>query len=279
MRDLLKTEDWWAVWIGLFLVGLSLLGVQGFHALGFGISTSEWLDVSKAMAPSSAASYPALPGWGSLLVTYVFLLIVLCIGAAAMGWDVPRFAGSFTVIFAVSYACVLIGNYAYIATTPDKFLAAGGKAKARASSRSAGRSVSPVRPVTSSPWRRDSSSATSSRRIGAALVPGARSEWFIKTAIVILGLGLGVKAAGAATLTSAILFRGFAAIVEAYLIYWGGWSISSPASSSGSAASGRRRWRRGFRFAACRRPSPPGPPFGRGRLCRSWCRRWSSSLR
>jgi hypothetical protein len=48
----------------------------------------------------------------------------------------------------------------------------------------------------------------------------ARPEWYIKTAIVILGASLGVKAAGSTGLVSAILFRGLAAIVEAYLIYW-----------------------------------------------------------
>ncbi len=47
-----------------------------------------------------------------------------------------------------------------------------------------------------------------------------RPELYIKTAIVILGAVLGVKAAGALGLASAVLFRGLCAIVEAYLIYW-----------------------------------------------------------
>jgi uncharacterized membrane protein YadS len=49
-----------------------------------------------------------------------------------------------------------------------------------------------------------------------------RPEWYIKTAIVILGASLGIKAADAAGsgLVSAIMFRGLAAIIEAYLIYW-----------------------------------------------------------
>src|SRR5262249_46882031 len=45
-------------------------------------------------------------------------------------------------------------------------------------------------------------------------------EWYIKTAIVILGASLGIKAAGATGLVSAIMFRGLAAIIEAYLVYW-----------------------------------------------------------
>src|SRR5262249_45854193 len=52
------------------------------------------------------------------------------------------------------------------------------------------------------------------------LKESARPEWFIKTAIVILGASLGVQAAGSTGLVAAILFRGLAAIIEAYLIYW-----------------------------------------------------------
>jgi uncharacterized membrane protein YadS len=52
------------------------------------------------------------------------------------------------------------------------------------------------------------------------LSEAARPEWFIKTAIVILGASLGIKAAGASHLVGTIMFRGLAAIVEAYLIYW-----------------------------------------------------------
>ena len=219
MRDMLKTEDWWAVWIGLLIIGLSLVGLQGFHALGFGVSTSEWLDVGKAISPSSTAAYPTLPGWGSLLATYVFLLVILCVGATAMGWNVPKFAASFTVIFAVSYLCVFIGHYAHIAATPDKVLPLD--AEPKPGKFAIGWSVG----LTGEAGYILALAVglligNFFPRLGHALAAGARSEWFIKTAVVILGLGLGVKAATAAGLTSAILFRGFAAIVEAYLIYW-----------------------------------------------------------
>jgi uncharacterized membrane protein YadS len=45
-------------------------------------------------------------------------------------------------------------------------------------------------------------------------------ELFIKTAIVILGGTLGIKAAEQIDLASSVMFRGLAAIIEAYLIYW-----------------------------------------------------------
>src|SRR5205085_3474971 len=46
------------------------------------------------------------------------------------------------------------------------------------------------------------------------------SEWYIKTAIVILGAAAGVKSADRIALTKEVLFRSVCAIVEAYLIFW-----------------------------------------------------------
>ena len=57
-------------------------------------------------------------------------------------------------------------------------------------------------------------------KLAGTLKEATRPEFYIKTAIVIMGAGLGVKAAEAAGLASAVLFRGLCAIVEAYLIYW-----------------------------------------------------------
>src|SRR5438445_13148718 len=47
-----------------------------------------------------------------------------------------------------------------------------------------------------------------------------RPEWYIKTAIVILGGFLGITAAEKLGLATSLMFRGLAAIIEAYLIYW-----------------------------------------------------------
>src|SRR5262249_2531894 len=56
--------------------------------------------------------------------------------------------------------------------------------------------------------------------LAGRLKEATRPEWFIKIAIVVLGAAAGVKAAENMQLARAILFRGFAAIIEAYLIYW-----------------------------------------------------------
>lgn len=208
MKDWFKTEDWWAVWIGLVIFALALARVAGIDLLGWAANTGEWRDLAKAVQPISK-SYDV---WGivSLVLTYAFLLGVMSVGAAGLRLNVPRFALCFSVIFWVSYLCYLAGNNVYIAATPDK------------------------RKTFEIPW---SLGLTGEAGYIVALLAGlivgnflprqaewlkegTRPEWYIKTAIVIMGAALGAKAAGQTRLTQAILFRGFAAIVEAYLIYW-----------------------------------------------------------
>ncbi len=208
-RLIQNTEDWWAMWIGLFVFVLSLGPLVGKDLLGFGVATSVWLTFGKAMAPVSKA-YTGMSWVVALLLTYLFMLAIMSAAAKALKFNTKEFAVGFTVIFWVSYACWLIGNYAYIAVTPDK------------------------RAAFKIPW---SLGLTGEAGFVVALLVGliignffpgiaaflkeaTRPEWYIKTAIVILGAFLGVQAAGATGLAKAIMFRGFAAIVEAYLIYW-----------------------------------------------------------
>jgi uncharacterized membrane protein YadS len=209
MRDSFKTEDWWAVWIGLLIFVLAVTSLSGLDVLGWGVTTREWLGVGKALAPVSA-TFAGLPGGLSLVLTFLFLLLVLSIGARVMGWRLRQFVLGFTVIFWISYLSILAGNYAYIAATPDKQSALGISWSLGLTGEAgyivallAGLFVGNCLPG-----------------VSATLKEAARSEWYIKTAIVILGAALGVKAAGATQLASAIMFRGFAAIIEAYLLYW-----------------------------------------------------------
>ena len=48
------------------------------------------------------------------------MLVVLLVGVKRLGADVKKFAGGFTVVFVLSYACWILGSWAYIAATPDK---------------------------------------------------------------------------------------------------------------------------------------------------------------
>jgi uncharacterized membrane protein YadS len=134
----------------------------------------------------------------------------LLVSAYFLELNLRKFALGFTVLFAVSYLCWLLGHNAYLAATPEKRRDFGIEQSLGLTGEAgfivallAGLIVGNLFP-------------------GAAnwLKEAARPECFIKTAIVILGGSLGIQAASAAGLVSAILFRGMAAIVEAYLIYW-----------------------------------------------------------
>lgn len=203
------SEDWLAVWIGIFIFALSLLGFAGLDIFGWGIKTSVWTSVDKIMSPLSKG-YAGMPGIVSLILTYVFMTVVLSFGAAALGANLKRFIGGFTLCFFISYICWAIGHYAYIAATPNQLKSFGIGWSLNLTGEAgfivallAGLFVGNFMPG-----------------FAGAMKEAIRPEWYIKTAIVILGAGLGVKAAEALGLASAVMFRGLCAIVEAYLIYW-----------------------------------------------------------
>jgi uncharacterized membrane protein YadS len=203
------SEDWLSVWIGLFIFVLSLGVLVGADVLGWGITTAVWTDLGKALSPVSKA-YAGLGGIGALVLTYLFLLVVMTIGATALRAKIGKFIAGFSFVFWTSYACWIIGSWAYLAATTDKL------------------------GVYKISW---SLSLTAEGGFLVALLVGLlvgnvfpglveatreaiRPEWYIKTAIVILGGFLGVTAADKLGLATAVMFRGLCAIIEAYLIYW-----------------------------------------------------------
>jgi uncharacterized membrane protein YadS len=197
------------LWIGLGVFVLSLGPLVGKDVLGFGVATSVWLAIGKAMAPVSK-SYAGMSGLVALLLTYVFMLAIMGIGVKALKFNLKEFAIGFTVIFWVSYACWLIGNYAYIAVTPNQ-RAAFKILWSLGLTGEAGFIVALLVGLILGNFFPG---------VSAFLKEATRPEWYIKTAIVILGASLGVQAASATGLAKAVMFRGFAAIIEAYLIYW-----------------------------------------------------------
>jgi uncharacterized membrane protein YadS len=203
------SEDWLAFGLGLFVFALGLGLFAGVDLLGWGAKTSTWLDVSKAFSPV-AKGMKALPGWASLILTYLFSLALMAVGAIALGARLGRFLAGYTIIFWISTVCWLIGHYAYIAATPDKLKAIGITWSLNLTGEAgyiiallAGLVVGNFFPG-----------------FVAFLREATRPELFIKTAIVIMGAALGAKAAESMGLASAILFRGLCASIEVYLLDW-----------------------------------------------------------
>src|SRR5215470_6959018 len=203
------SDDWLSVWIGLFIFVLSLGSFVGADVLGWGVTTAVWTDLPKALAPVSKA-YARLSGVGSLVTTYVFLLVLMTLGAVWLRARIGRFVAGFTVVFWASYVCWIIGSWAHVAATSDRLTAYGITWSLNLTAEAgflvaliAGLVVGNLLPT-----------------LAEAIKEAVRPEWYIKTAIVLLGGFLGITAAERLGLATSVMFRGLCAIIEAYLIYW-----------------------------------------------------------
>ena len=204
------SEDWLSLWIGLFVFVLGLGFFLGIDLLGWGVKTSVWVDITKAITPMSA-SFKAMPGIVALFLTYLFMLVLAMVGAMGVRANIGRFILAFTLVFWISYACFLTGNYAYIAANTPAQMKSFGIGWALKLTGEAGFIVALLAGLIIGNFF---------PRFAGLLKEATRPELYIKTAIVILGALLGLKAAGSLGLASAVLFRGLCAIIEAYLIYW-----------------------------------------------------------
>lgn len=203
------TEDKLALIMGLFLFLLGTLNFAGVDALGWSVKTNVWLSVDKIFS-AATGTYKGMPGYASLLLTYLFVTVFLSVGVKFLGGDVPRFVKSFTVVFFVSVGCYAAGHYAVVAATPDQ-VAKLGIPWAMGLTGEAGFIIALVLGIVIGNF---------TPGLASELKEALRPEMYIKIAIVILGAELGVKAVDALGLASSVIFRGLCAIVEAYLIYW-----------------------------------------------------------
>ena len=204
------SEDWLSLWIGLFIFVLGLVMFAGPNLLGWGVKTEMWTDIGKAFGPVSV-TYKALPGIAALFLTYLFLTIILVIGAAALKAPTGRFILAFSLVFWISYGCFLLGHHANIAANTPALLKKFNITWSLKLTGEAGFIVALIAGLIVGNFFPG---------LARLIEPAARPELYIKTAIVIMGAVVGVKAASALGLASAVLFRGLCAIVEAYLIYW-----------------------------------------------------------
>lgn len=207
-KPMLKDEDWWATWLGLFIFALGLGPMFGLDILGWVVKSSVWSSLSDALKPISDG-YGHLSGLQSLVLTYLFLLAVTTGGAVVMGANAKKYMGGFTIIFFITMLCSVLGDNAYIGATPDKLDKYGIE------------------------WSLGLGDMGYIFAMVVGLIIGnffmgfagylkeaAKPEWFIKTGIVILGASIAIKTIGAMGLATTVIVRGLCAVVEAYLIYW-----------------------------------------------------------
>jgi len=92
---MLSTEDWWAVWLGLFMFLMGLLSIWGIDAVGWMAKTktwewsSFWSDPSlgkllKASHGKAGQAYEGLGPLGSIITTWLVWTALTGIGAYFM---------------------------------------------------------------------------------------------------------------------------------------------------------------------------------------------------
>jgi uncharacterized membrane protein YadS len=207
---LVLNEDWLSVAIGLLVFALAIAGLSGTDFLGWAVSTSVWSDFSTALNPVSKA-YAFLGGTGALLVTYLALLAVLSVGVSFLQADVKKFAIAFTAVFVLAYASWIVGSYAHLAAVTPADQQKFGVNWSLKLTNEGGFIVALLAGIVI---------ANFFPRLADWLNAAIRPELYIKVAIVILGGFLAVTFASRLNLAGSLVFRGIAAIVEAYLIYW-----------------------------------------------------------
>jgi uncharacterized membrane protein YadS len=206
-----KKEDWWALWIGLLIFFLALPAAFGVDLLGWiNAIASNWLDPARSINTATKA-YAWLHPVASLILTYLFILAILTIAAAAMKLNVKKFVAGFTFIYWCTFFFYWLGSYAYIAATPQEWE----RLKipwALSLTPEAGYIFALIAGLLI---------ANFARGFTEKIKDAARPELYIKIAIVLLGTMIGVKAILIdPRVLGNYLFRGLCAIVEAYLIYW-----------------------------------------------------------
>lgn len=207
-----STEDWWAVWLALFMYGVGLLSIWGYDLVGWQLKTATWIVPGKWAVPSSKA-YASWGWFGSFVATYVVWTVLTSIGAYFMRLDVMKYIRGWTIIFVLAWICWLIGYNAHIAAPINQFgkygitwgLSLGGDTGfiiALFVGLVIGNFFKPL---------------------AEFIKEACKPEWFIKTAIVCLGIKLGTMSVDSVTAKGfaiELAIAGAAATFVAYLLFW-----------------------------------------------------------
>ncbi|RKZ39565.1 MAG: putative sulfate exporter family transporter [Gammaproteobacteria bacterium] len=208
---MLTTEDWWAVWLGLIMLFAGLTSIWGVDLVGWMAKTQTWVwgDFSwqNVLKPSGYKEWHPLL---SLFVTYLVFTALTCLGAWAMKLNVKKFFLGWTIIFLITWAVWIIGHEAHFKAHTHEFEKYG---------------------ITWSLSLGGGFSYMLALLVGliignffkgfaAFLSEAAKPEWFIKTAIVYLGIKIGIMTMQDSSKTMELAIAGMGATFVAYLLFW-----------------------------------------------------------
>lgn len=217
------TEDWWSAWLGLFIFALGFLSIWHIDAVGWIAKPKVWeysnliSDFSwSKIIKTSSKEYTSLHPFVALIITYLFFLTITTVGAYFQKRNMKRWILGFSVIFILTWFIWIIGHEAH-------FSAVDALVK--------GKNNYTLFSLT---WGLQLGGGFSFMlALTVGLIIGnffkgfatnikeaAKPEWFIKTAIVLLGIKLGMMTMKASGFTYELALAGAAAAFVAYLLFW-----------------------------------------------------------
>ena len=218
-----STEDWWSAWLGLFFFALGLLSIWQLDAVGWIAKPKTWEftnlmnDFSwSKLIKTSSKNYKDLHPLMSLFVTYFIFTALTTIGAYFQKIDVKKWVFSFTIIFFITWLVWILGHEAH-------FSAIDAEVK--------GKNYYQMFDLSWSLQLGGGFSFMLALAVGLSIGnflkgfankirAAAKPEWFIKTAIVLLGIKLGMMTMQASGFTFELALAGAAAAFVAYLLFW-----------------------------------------------------------
>ncbi len=102
---LFRKEDWWAIWIGLAIVlAGSLLFWNGASLRWLAVLPPKWSSFSQVVADLAG-------NWPRYLAQLLFWLAAFSVALRALGFKAREFVPAFALLYAVSYAIFVLGQW------------------------------------------------------------------------------------------------------------------------------------------------------------------------
>lgn len=103
--DLIKKEDWWAVWLGLGLViAAIILWASGSSIKPISVSIPKWKEVGTVTAALGKS-------FGSFVLLFLVFLGLFSIAVKILGHKLREFIPGFTIIFIMSVLVTIFGSW------------------------------------------------------------------------------------------------------------------------------------------------------------------------
>lgn len=210
---MLSTEDWWAVWLGLIMFVAGFSSVWGWDMVGWMAKTKTWVWGDFAWAHVLKPAGKGYKSWGplgSLFMTYGVFTVLTMVGAYFMKLDLKKFFLGWTCLFFITWTVWIIGFEAHFKVHEAQFSKYGitwGLQLGGGFSFILALTVGLI-------------IGNFFKGFAAFLKEAAKPEWFIKTAIVYLGIKIGLMSMKAAGFAFELAIAGAAATIVAYMLFW-----------------------------------------------------------